>query len=252
MKNKRTDEFKDLCSKRARIQWENNMERRLKAAEGAKKQWSDSEFRKNISKKMTGSSNHFYGKYHSAETKKKMSESKRGTKNYLFGKKLTEEQKQKMGIYKLKSKEHRKRLSDSHKGLLSGSKNGMFGKTHSEETKRKLKEYMLNGGAAHSNSFIQNPSKPQVELYWLCKTICEDSILNYPEYRTNHSIDIALPNHNIAIEYDGSYWHQDMRSDIERQKQLEDLGWKFIRYRDRIPSLEELENEIMKVHADGK
>ena len=39
-------------------------------------------------------------------------------------------------------------------------------------------------------------------------------------------------------------WHQDEIRDNERQTGLEKLGWKFIRYRDYIPSIEKLSEDI--------
>lgn len=106
-----------------------------------------------------------------------------------------------------------------------------------EKQKETASERMLNGGAAYCNSFVTNPSKPQVELYKLTQTIFPYPIMNYPYL--NKSIDIAIPSLGLAIEYDGSYWHQDKEKDKKRQKLLEDDGWIFIRYVDYIPSQKE-------------
>jgi len=38
--------------------------------------------------------------------------------------------------------------------------------------------------------------------------------------------------------------HKVTAKDRIRQEQLENLGWKFIRYRDYIPTLQELKNDI--------
>lgn len=50
---------------------------------------------------------------------------------------------------------------------------------------------------------MQNPSKPQIELYERVKEIFENAKLNYPFGR--YFIDVAIPNLMIAIEYDGGY-----------------------------------------------
>lgn len=107
-----------------------------------------------------------------------------------------------------------------------------------EKQKETQRKRMLDGGAAYCNQFVQNPSKPQVELFNLIQQIFPYPIMNYPYL--NKSIDIAIPSLSLAIEYDGSYWHQDKEADNKRQKILEDDGWLFIRYVDRIPSIEEL------------
>lgn len=62
---------------------------------------------KKISQKLSGENNYFFGKHHSDETKKK--------------------------------------ISDSHKGLLVGDKNGMFGKKHSKESIEKMRKNYSGG-----------------------------------------------------------------------------------------------------------
>ena len=105
------------------------------------------------------------------------------------------------------------------------------------------RERMKNGGAAHMNSFIKNPSRPQVKLYNLAKSIYSDAEINRPLELSNKkwcSLDIAIPSLMIDIEYDGSYYHQDEEKDRKRQYEIEDKGWKVIRYRDYVPTKEEL------------
>jgi hypothetical protein len=99
-----------------------------------------------------------------------------------------------------------------------------------KERREKRRQYMLNGGAAHCNSFIQNPSTTQVELFNRIKKIYPNAILNYPCYPLNFSLDVAIPELMICFESDGSYWHQNKDKDLKRQKQIEDLGWRMIRY----------------------
>ena len=46
-------------------------------------------------------------------------------------------------------------------------------------------------------------------------------------------IDFTIPEHNIAIEVDGVYWHKNReKQDQERQTELEAQGWEFIRFTD--------------------
>jgi len=79
-----------------------------------------------------------------------------------------------------------------------------YGVRHYTQT-QEYKERLLNGQASYMNSFIKNPSKPQVELYNLVKSLNEDAVLNFQVKEVNKSIDIAIPSLMIAIEYDGSY-----------------------------------------------
>jgi hypothetical protein len=107
---------------------------------------------------------------------------------------------------------------------------------------------MINGGAAYMNSFILNPSKPQIKLFELVKQLYPNAILNHPSLK--HSIDIAIPNEMIAIEYDGSYWHKNKEiEDAKRQSKLEVIGWKFLRYVDYVPNKERLINAINSKHT---
>jgi len=133
-----------------------------------------------------------------------------------------------------------KKCIAAHRSFRLKNNNPFSRKENIEKTRNR----MLNGGAAHALSFNQNPSKPQVELLKLIKQLYPQAILNYPSL--NFSIDIAIPELKIAIEYDGSYWHQNKEYDNKRQKELENIGWKFIRYVDYIPSKEELKNNIIE------
>jgi hypothetical protein len=119
-----------------------------------------------------------------------------------------------------------------------------YGVNHYSKTKERI-DIMKTHQAGYMNSFIKNPSKPQVELFKLCQEILPYPIMNYP--CLNYSIDITVPSLSLAIEYDGSHWHQDKEYDKNRQKKLEDEGWKFLRYIDYVPPKEELTNDVEKV-----
>ena len=123
---------------------------------------------------------------------------------------------------------------------LSGRKNSKKNK----EGHKKQRIWMLNGGASYVASFNKSPSKPQVELYKIIREIISTAVLEFPIMEHNFIIDIAIPQLKIAIEYDGSYWHQDKEKDNNRQTILENIGWKFIRYIDRIPSKEQIINDM--------
>jgi hypothetical protein len=92
-----------------------------------------------------------------------------------------------------------------------------------------MKKRCLDGFATYMSSCNKNPSKPQVKLFEQVKLLYPSAILNYP-YK-NYSIDIAIPELKIAIEYDEPYWHKDKEeADKKRQIEIEKGGWKFIRY----------------------
>jgi len=125
------------------------------------------------------------------------------------------------------SKEHRKKLSESGKG-----------RKLTKEHKRKLSEFMIKGNAAHIQSFIRNPSKPQVELYNYIKQIYPTAILNYPIKlwkRKWYSLDVAVPELKINFEYDCEYWHKlnGKERDLFRDENLIERGWCVVRIKEK-------------------
>lgn len=118
----------------------------------------------------------------------------------------------------------------------------------------KISEEMINGKSVMMNSCIQNPSKPQVALFNIVKGAFSEAVLNYPVYRPgkgkrHYSIDIAIPGKGIAIEYDGRYhFYEQKRANMDalRQKNLEDMGWNFIRYNifQKFPTKEQVLGDI--------
>lgn len=142
---------------------------------------------------------------------KKYAHDTSGFKNGMFGK--ISPKKGKKNVY---SEESLKKMSDAKKGKRAWNKDkkGCFsddtrakigraslGRKMSDENKEKQRQKMLNGKAAYMNKFIKNPSKPEVILREMVKQLypnCE------PQYKVfNYSIDIVVPEHKIAIEYDG-------------------------------------------------
>jgi len=120
------------------------------------------------------------------------------------------------------------------------------GKTYNEimgpeRAAERIKELRISGALGQSlTPFI---SAPQKELFKLVKQMYPDAKIEYPI--DIFCIDIAIEDLKIAIEYDGSYWHNKER-DIYRDSVLKEKGWSTIRFEDYIPSKEELILEINK------
>jgi len=120
--------------------------------------------------------------------------------------------------------------------------NSWFYSTECSELRRKR---MLDGGALQALRSNNTISKPQLILYNICQKIFPYVVLEYP--CLNYKIDIVIPTLNLAIEYDGSYFHRDKEFDLLRQQKLENEGWIFIRYKDYIPTKEKLFNDSRKI-----
>jgi len=201
-----------------------------------------------------GKNNGMYGKKHTNISKKKMAKKRekyKGKNSYWYKKKRDDKtieairKSNKRPYIERFGKEKAAEIKENLRKKLTGQKRTKLQKKRMSDSTRSNKEYMKrlkyemkNGKAAYMNQFIKNPSRSQVELYNIILKLCPYAVLNYP--CLNYSIDIAIPFLNIAIEYDGSYWHQDKEADKIRQTKLENEGWKVIRFEDYIPSKEEM------------
>jgi very-short-patch-repair endonuclease len=112
------------------------------------------------------------------------------------------------------------------------------------------KQRMLSEEGNRIRKQIKNPSKQEVKLREIVKKLFPTSehtfsILNY-------NVDVALPEYKIAIEYDGWY-HFDSEEHKEyhnkRQKEIEQEGWKFVRYDifHPFPTLEQTKQDIQNL-----
>lgn len=181
--------------------------------------------------------------------RKKKSKLLKGRISPTLGKKYSEESRRKIGntkIGKSRNENTRKKLSEFRKGKTYED---LYGIEEAKIQREKKRQWMLNGNSAYLNSFIKNPSKPQVEMFKRVKNIFPSAVLNYP--CLNYSIDVAIPDLKIAIESDGSWYHQNLESDLIRQKNIENEGWKFIRYKadsiKEVPSMEKIMEDINNV-----
>ena len=109
---------------------------------------------------------------------------------------------------------------------------------------------MLNGKAIYLNRFIKNPSKLEVKLRELIKILYSNCEFQYPVL--NYSLDVALPDKKIAIEYDGWY-HFDTEEHKQyhklRQDRIENEGWKFLRYNifQPFPDLVQIKHDVEEI-----
>ncbi len=62
-------------------------------------------------------------------------------------------------------------------------------------------------------------------------------ILNRDRY---YFPDFAIPERNLIIECDGSYWHKNKKRDNLRESRLKELGWDIIRFSDK-----EIKSDLM-------
>jgi hypothetical protein len=128
-----------------------------------------------------------------------------------------------------------------------------YGVENPAQTEKELSR-MRNGGAVKALKGNKNPSWPQTQTYENAKELYPEAILNYTlRIRKNkwYSLDTAILSLKIDIEYDGKQWHKDQEKDRKRDSEVKCLGWKVLRYRDRVPTKEQLRKDILEVLSRG-
>lgn len=225
------------------------------------------------SAKMKGSGNPRYGMVVSFETREKIRNihktkgTFKGVNNPMYGKTHDEETRKKISEYnKLRSKGelnpfYGKKHSAKTKKLISqirvirelakGEKNPMYKKNHKEETKIKQanirRAFIIKNPEKSINYIIVKNyknqtnkkggyiSKKQAEIYELLKKYFKDAELNYPivTSQTVYFADIGIPSIKLDIEYDGSFWHTDISKEVKRDINIQNIGWKVLRIKDK-------------------
>ncbi len=151
---------------------------------------------------------------HSEKTKNKMSTSKKGKRNSNYGKVFT--------------KEHREKLSNSHKGksCLRGKDSPNYGKklssSHkrkigisgkgrivSEKTKKKISETRINNKSTAKKYVIISPEKEKFFVYGL-RNFCR----NYKKEKLNHAnlIKVAQGKYRHHKGYRCEYWEDKVNA----------------------------------------
>ena len=134
------------------------------------------------------------------------------------------------------SKEKRQKISESKIGHKCSNK--------LREINRKR---LLNGGALKMIKAIKKISNEEIRLRNMVKELHSNCEFQHPVLR--YSLDIAIPDKKIAIEYDG-YYHFDTEEHKEyhklRQEKIEKEGWKFLRYTmfDNFPNKDQVKEDI--------
>lgn len=111
----------------------------------------------------------------------------------------------------------------------------------------KHKNEMKDGGATRALQF-RAPSEPQYRLYQMVLGFYPQAVLEYPIRICEghwHSVDIAIPDLKIAIEYDEPYFHQDVQKDLIRKLNIQCRDWEYISYKE-LPTMERLKNLMIQ------
>ena len=169
------------------------------------------------------------GRKHSKDTKEKMKTNHKGNTGRHF------------------SEKHKEKLRKNRQGKTY---NEIFSEEKGNEIREKSRIRLLNGGAIKMIKAIKSISKDEMKLREMVKQIYPDCEFQYPIF--NYSLDVALPDKKIAIEFDG-YYHFNCKKNIDyhtnRRNKIINEGWKFLRYTmfDKFPSLDQIKNDINRL-----
>lgn len=128
------------------------------------------------------------------------------------------------------------------KGLHKNTLDEIMSEKHREQSRNRLNKNNTALNMTLKSSMVLT-SNPQKRLFEKVKSIFPEAILEYKIF--NRSLDIAIPEQKIDIEYDGHYWHNKRKEEDEkRDLLLKNNGWSVIRYSERIPSIKQIKQDI--------
>ncbi len=147
--------------------------------------------------------------------------------------------------YPLQSEELREKAKQTWLNNL-----GVDNPLKSKEVREKGLKTLLEKGSIPT-------SKQQIQVFELCQTLFPNYCvkLNFP--LSTLFLDIVLEKEDIKIdiEYDGSYWHQDINRDRRRDEFVKNQGYKVLRIKSNrlVPTKEQLVeaiNYLIKNHKN--
>ena len=154
--------------------------------------------------------------------------------------------------HKIMYKNHKKRMVDWQSERMNKAPRDP---NKLKKLYEKTKQRMLNGGAIKCIKAIKKISNEEIKIRNMVKELYSEAEFQYPVF--NYSLDVALVDKKIAIEYDG-YYHFDSEEKKKyykfRQEKIEKEGWKFLRYTmfDKFPSLEKIKVDLEKLIKEGE
>ena len=96
--------------------------------------------------------------------------------------------------------------------------------------------HRTNGNGCPVCSSERNTSLPEYAIVYYLRKYGLDVIHSYKE--KGYELDVFIPSKNIAIEYDGYFWHKNKtKKDLEKNKKCEKDGIKLYRIREGLTSL---------------
>ena len=113
-----------------------------------------------------------------------------------------------------------------------GDKNPMRKYPHlAEEHSEWMKQYYIDNPEKHPNRIMSlKGHETGIEKKFREEMENRDLVFEKQHSIKRYYVDFAFPEHKIAIEVDGAYWHKDKEKDLKRQQDIELEGWTVLRY----------------------
>ncbi len=107
---------------------------------------------------------------------------------------------------------------------------------------------MAEGRQCPQCETVKFKSFPEQCLFYYIHKYFESAIWGYNSFKTKglYELDIYIPKLNIAIEYDGEHWHQEIDQDLKKDLLCDGLQFKLIRVRE--PSCPSYSSNSVKIY----
>ena len=107
---------------------------------------------------------------------------------------------------------------------------------------------MAEGRCCPSCEAIKFRSFPEQCLYYYVSKYFKSAVWSDHTFKNYglYELDIYIPDLEVAIEYDGEHWHQDVEQDFKKDTLCQDLGIKLIRLRE--PSCPDYTSNSIKIY----
>ena len=123
------------------------------------------------------------------------------------------------------------------------------GKKMSKKTRTRMSVSAKNS-IRPRNITNHGKSKVELKLFKLIKNNIFPNAVNNKGIKCDNRYlypDIIIRELNLIIEYDGAYYHKDAKNDLNRDKELNEQGFKILHYRNFIPSINEIRTDCKEL-----
>lgn len=219
----------------------------IECACGCKESFKPSTYRKSLGNRHCKTVVSKYKRGHHNKDKNAIERLRRQSQNNIFTKEAKEKSLQKLKERNLTYKKENNPNWRGGKDKICEMCTTMFWTSPSIDSRFcsnicRIRWLLLN---RYSRKFrIQHPSKPQRLLYTIVQKYFGKELVE-PEYPIKcinnklYFIDVGVSKYKVGFEYDGKYWHQNRKNDIQKHFDIVGEGWTLFHFDAPIKKLEQ-------------